>query len=176
MLADRFLPHYHISEVHRISIAATPERIFPLVNEMDFSESRIIRILFTLRGLGSKKHLLKKMFVELDSIAEKEVAYGLAGQFWKSRGNLQVMTPPGFQSFSTPGFLKAVWTFELSPENSGRTILITETRVECLGSTARRLFSIYWFFIRPFSGIIRMEMLRAVRNKAERSLTESLAT
>lgn len=47
------------------------------------------------------------------------------------------------------------------------TKLRTETRVLCADVATRRQFCSYWMRIRPFSGLIRQEMLAAVRNTAE---------
>jgi len=47
------------------------------------------------------------------------------------------------------------------------TRLTTETRIKCLDEDSRSRFGWYWAFIRPFSGLIRMEMLRAIKRKAE---------
>jgi hypothetical protein len=35
----------------------------------------------------------------------------------------------------------------------------------CLDESSRRRFRRYWLFIRPFSGLIRMEMLRVIRQQ-----------
>jgi hypothetical protein len=53
--------------------------------------------------------------------------------------------------------------------------LTTETRIKCLDNESRRSFGFYWMFIQPFSGLIRMEMLRAIKRKAELVGTGSIA-
>jgi hypothetical protein len=45
--------------------------------------------------------------------------------------------------------------------------LSTETRVHVADPAARRKFRRYWFVIRPFSGLIRILLLRAARRRAE---------
>jgi hypothetical protein len=170
MLADQFLPEYHFNEVHSITIEAAPHRIFELVDEMDFSGSWVIRLLFALRGLGantvSGKDLLRKNFILLGKVEDAEVAFGLVGQFWRPDGNLKQIAPSDFRAFFQPEFLKAVWTFELTRVDPGTTLLVTETRIECLDKKAKSRFAKYWFFVRPFSGLIRKEMLRAIKLKA----------
>jgi hypothetical protein len=44
----------------------------------------------------------------------------------------------------------------------------TSTWVETWGGLARVVFAAYWFFVKPFSGLIRREMLRAARRRAMR--------
>ncbi|MCU1338883.1 MAG: hypothetical protein JWO19_4464 [Bryobacterales bacterium] len=51
--------------------------------------------------------------------------------------------------------------------SDGATELRTETRVLCADVATRRRFGAYWTLIKPFSGLIRLEMLAAVRSAAE---------
>jgi hypothetical protein len=79
------------------------------------------------------------------------------------------------RNFATPGYAKAAWNFLLSPQADGGTRLVTETRVYCLDNASRRLFRRYWFFIKPFSGWIRKEALRAIKRKAENAMSQGYA-
>jgi hypothetical protein len=51
---------------------------------------------------------------------------------------------------------------------SHSTLLTTETRIWCADGRARRRFALYWALVRPFSGLIRILMLRAVAREATR--------
>ncbi|MFZ6010127.1 MAG: hypothetical protein ACOYXT_07225 [Bacteroidota bacterium] len=118
----------------------------------------------------TKKGLQQSHFVELEQCPNQELILGLVGQFWKLSGNLQAIEPAEFVAFRTAGFAKASWNFLLTPQANGTTLLETETRILCLDEKTRRRFSRYWFFIRPFSGIIRLQMLRLIRRKAEKTI------
>jgi hypothetical protein len=173
MLHDKFLPRYDFSEKHSIIIAQPPEKIFAVVDQLDFSRSPVIKILFKLRGLKTgtslKSSSLRQKFIDLEQIENHEMIFGLIGQFWKPSGNLKKIGTSEFLSFNEPEFLKATWNFELITQRDGKTMLETETRICCLDEKAYKKFARYWFFIRPFSGLIRKEILRAVRRKAERA-------
>jgi hypothetical protein len=133
------------------------------------SESLIIRLLFALRGMPARMTSFKGLhdgrFIKLEQKENQELIIGLIGQFWKPNGNLQKFESEDFIPWYTPGYLKAIWNFELIQTNSS-TQVITETRIMCLGDDALRNFRRYWFFIRPFSGLIRKEILRGMRKKA----------
>jgi len=45
--------------------------------------------------------------------------------------------------------------------------LATETRVHVPDPVSRRKFARYWRVVRPFSGVIRMGVLRAAKRRAE---------
>lgn len=171
MFLNKYLPEYHFSEKHSILIAAPAEKIFGSVNHFDLRNSRIIRFLFWLRGLPSemseKENLGRNKFIELDKRYPEEIVIGLIGQFWKPAGNLQTFNPEDFTGFAQQGFLKAVWNFQLTRQTDSLTLLTTETRILALSDAAKKKFSVYWFFIRPFSGLIRKEMLRSIRKQAE---------
>ncbi len=136
------------------------------------SGSWIIRFLFALRGMPARmttiRGLNKGRFITLELKENQEMIIGLIGQFWKASGNLQIFQPEDFTEWNKKGFLKATWNFELIPTTNG-TQVITETRILCLGDDAHRKFRKYWFFIRPFSGIIRKEILRGIKKKATAS-------
>ena len=177
MLHEKYLPVYDFNEKHGILIQQPPEKIYGYVDDLDFSESLAIRLLFFLRGMSrtmmNKQGFTHGKFVEIEQIVNREIIIGLIGQFWKPSGNLQNFKPHEFTAFNKTGFLKSTWNFELIPQGPATTLLTTETRIQCLGPEARKKFSRYWFFIQPFSGLIRKEILKAIKKKAEKISKQS---
>lgn len=171
MLIDDFMPKFDFSENHEITIRAGAESVYRAINEIDVGDSPVISWLLWLRGMESKGLLLQKMrghkFEVLGENQNKEMVIGLAGQFWRPTGNMQKIDADTFREFNTPGFAKATWNFSME-EAGGETNLATETRIQCMDDRSRSRFGFYWTFIRPFSGWIRMEMLRLVKKKAEK--------
>jgi hypothetical protein len=171
MLIDKYLPSFHYREKHSISIASDPETISARLENLDFGRSAIIRFLFWLRGMPSKMLSVKGItnggFIELEREFNKEIVIGLAGQFWKPKGNLQTFAPAEFVGFNKPDFLKGVWSFNIEQRGVEDCVLSTETRVYCTSELSRKRFSRYWIFVKPFSGLIRMEILRAIKKSAE---------
>jgi hypothetical protein len=172
MLIDKYLSDFHYNEIHSVSIVSDRFIISSLLENFDFRDSWIIRTLFWLRGMPSSNISIKRLtegsFIELERIQNAEIVVGLIGQFWKSNGNLQKFEPQEFITFNKPDFLKAVWNFKIVPQENNSCILSTETRVFCTDLNSKRRFSRYWFLVKPFSGLIRMEMLRAIKKSAER--------
>jgi hypothetical protein len=173
VLPDKYLPAFHFNEKHSIEINASPSTVSAQIAELNVSDSLIIRMLLALRGIPRKTSTgmegWKKMgFVVLEHQPDKEIILGLIGQFWKANGNIQTFLPDDFITAINPAFVKAVWNFKISPLNENRVLLETETRIFCPGDRVRRKFSRYWFFIKPFSGLIRKEMLKIIKRKAER--------
>ncbi|HSI97482.1 MAG TPA: hypothetical protein VK926_03900, partial [Gaiellaceae bacterium] len=85
--------------------------------------------------------------------------------FWRLRGGggePRPKTVEEFVAFDRPDVAKAVIDFRVEP-----SLLSTETRVHVPDPGSRRKFRRYWLVIRPFSGLIRILMLRAARRRAE---------
>ena len=168
---DRYLASSDFHEVHEIKISCPPEQIYPLIRGLDFRESRITHLLFRLRGLPagatSIAGMVKYMnFFILEDCPPDEL---LIGALADGAGRLLKLTDAAeFQSEPGDNGIKIIWNFSLHPFADG-TIVRTETRVACRGNRMRRRFALYWTVIRPFSGLIRMEMLRLLRRKCQRA-------
>ena len=179
MLIDEFLPVYDFDEKHEITIRASAEKVSAALESFDFNESAVIRWLLWMRGLGSKdvcdesskaptlRDMTKSDFVILGEKPNEEIVLGIAGKFWTLAGDVQKLEAEEFRAFNKEGYAKAAWNFTLSEAAETETCLKTETRVECLGAASQESFRFYWWFIKPFSGWIRQEMLRLVKQKAE---------
>jgi hypothetical protein len=169
MLIDSFLPEYDFSETHDIKIRATAQDVFRALNETDLCESSIIRLLLFLRGIQPGKTTLHETRLPFEMLGEnknRELLLGLVGKFWTLTGGLRKIGAGKFREFNEKGLAKAVWNFSLD-EAGGETRLTTETRIRCTDAESRRSFRFYWTFVQPFSGLIRMEMLKTIKRKAE---------
>ncbi|MEB2778682.1 hypothetical protein SYJ56_25465 [Algoriphagus sp. D3-2-R+10] len=172
MLQNKYLPNADFSNSEFIEIDAPFDKVFPVVEELNFKESRVIYWLFKLRGIPvpeslTLKGLEKINFVKLETIPDKELIIGLIGQFWTPTGRLKSFKSEDFISFENLEFAKAIWSFELSEGNNLKTRLNTETRILCPTDASKAKFKIYWTIIQPFSSWIRREILKALRKQVE---------
>ncbi len=171
MLIDRLLPDYDLCMRHQVAVRARPGAVYRTVREVDLARSRAIRWLFALRGLPSVTITLASLteagFVELGEVPGAELVLGIVGRFWTPSGHLRRLDADAFRAFDTPGYAKAVWNFSVAGDPSGRTWLSTETRVHCLDAASRRRFRLYWAVVGPFSGWVRREAVRLMRERAE---------
>jgi hypothetical protein len=177
MLIDSFAPNPDSVETHRILIAASPEAVYRALWTADLGGSLVINLLLVLRSLpefllhGSRprnseanlKTLIASGFGVLAEIPGQEIVLGVTGRFWQPTGNLLPFIREDFDQPVPPGTSRGVWNFSVHESRNGFTTLSTETRVICGDVASRRKFRLYWFFVRPFSGLIRRLMLRAVR-------------
>jgi len=75
------------------------------------------------------------------------------------------MTSEEFLPFSDHDYVKVVWNFRFDLKREGELLISTETRIKCMSSKVKRRFSRYWFVVSYFSGIIRTEMLKIIKEQ-----------
>jgi hypothetical protein len=170
---EDFLPAYEFSERHSLAIDAPRARIDAAFREVSIADIPVARALWWVRRLGRPYGDPTKPFVGgdlpgvvLEDVPEEGVVLGLTGQFWKlldgGRDDARPRTPEEFYAYERADACKAVIDFRV-----GEKRLSTETRVHVADRSARRRFRRYWFVVRPFSGLIRILLLRAARARAE---------
>ena len=167
-----FLPEHEFSERHSIAIDAPAERIDEALRTVSISDIPVARALWWVRRLGRPYGDETKPFIggELPGIVLQDtpadgVVLGLTGQFWRVLGGqrdpLKPATAEEFLAYARPDTCKAVIDFRI-----GAGSLSTETRVHVADLESRRKFRRYWRVIKPFSGLIRVLLLRATRKRA----------
>lgn len=168
---DTFLPAYHFHSLETLTVTSTPAQIHSIIRSIDFSTSPMIALLFRLRGLPQRAFTLNGLlhtgFLLLEEDSGKELVLGFIGQPWKLKGNLVSARADEFPSFARKGFVKVVWNFQFTSFDSNSTRLSTETRIYCMGRTAKFLFTLYWLLISPFSRLIRRHMLQVIKQQSE---------
>jgi hypothetical protein len=180
MLIDSFAPNPDAVETHSIVINASAKEVNRALWSADFGGPLMIKLLMGLRSLPEfilRRGCLppRKRAINLQTVIDsgfgilasqpEEVVLGVTGRFWRPTGNLSTFKREDFDRPVRAGFARGVWNFSVREDRRGRTVLSTETRVVCGDDVSRRKFRVYWFFVRPFSGVIRRLMLRAVRRE-----------
>ena len=193
MLIDDYLPEYHAREYHETIVPAGGTQVYAALRTADFGESLIVHTLLGLRGFpalfAGSRGLPGRMragepprVLTLDAFSRggfhllaeepgRELLIGLVGRFWTPSGGLTATDAERFRQPLAAGTAKAAWNFTVEEISPGRARLATETRVFCSDGASLRAFRCYWVVIRPFSGLIRRFMLRAVKMAVGRGIT-----
>jgi len=58
-LIDKYLPKYTFNETHEIVVNNPIENVYRVTKDIDLSESRLISLLFKIRGLPTQRLILK---------------------------------------------------------------------------------------------------------------------
>lgn len=177
---DRLLPEYQFVERHEVLVRASRPEVWRALHEVTTGEMALTRVLFGLRTLparlsGARRpdpagpwlpNLIASGFKVLAETPEHELVLGTTGRFWEVRHRPRPQPDPGSAV--------AAMDFRLE-DRQGLIVLTTETRVAVEDRAARRRFALYWAVIRIGSGLIRHDLLQAVRRRAERSSPGSQA-
>ena len=170
---DRLMPRYDAVERHELIVRAEPGRVYGAIRTANLARSPIVRGLLMARA-GFRRRVTRATVEEFAFegfriVADhppRELVIGLEGPFWKPGCRPHGVDAEAYGTKRPANTALAAWNFVVTPHEQG-AVLSTETRVLCSDDAALRSFRRYWFFIRPFSGLIRRFMLRAIRDEAE---------
>ncbi|MES3019889.1 MAG: hypothetical protein V4721_19035 [Bacteroidota bacterium] len=165
MLITKYLPAYHFSELHSIEIEGTGSCIYEQMLRSDISKSFIIRILLRAipGGVRSIENLTDLGFIKLAEVQGEEILFGVVTESpmfnscQSSFSSNQILYDQG------KSVIKAVINFKLQTQDYKHHVLTTETRVWCGSKELKSKFQLYWYFIRPFSQLIRKSILKQIK-------------
>lgn len=178
MLSDDFLPDYQFCERHQRQVAASAAQVMRALQLLPAWQDPWVQRFIWLRELparlaarlGHGNALAQRAPFGLHEFTllagnEREIVWGLAGDFWRGDYGLQpVADAAAFAALTqTP---RLVLSFSITPLAADRVWLRTETRVCCPHRGSYYRFLPYWYLIRPVSGLIRQRTLRAVATLA----------
>lgn len=185
MLLDALMPRFHAVERHEIVVNASPDALWSALESADLGRPLLIRLLMGLRTIPAwftrdanirkqisnarRERLTLRMlesrgFQPMAEEPRREIVFGIEGHFWELVPDVR---PGDRERFARPlpaGTARAAWNFLVEPVEGPRSRLLTITRIECADRATLLRFRVYWTFVRPFSGLIRIAMLQAVRN------------
>ena len=192
--AAEFVPDATSGNATVIDIEAPPHVIWQAIQDLRLDDLRAARLLMGIRSLpavvfgkGSLRRrfgrtaasplieaLTSSRFVILYCEPDRILTLGIVGQFWKLTGgdHAPVTDRATFVAFNQPGFLKSAIDFILVPHGS-RTRLTTQTCNRATDETTARLFRRYWRVVGLGSKLVRVDMLAAIRRKADRIVETS---
>lgn len=170
-LLAHYLPYYSFG--HRYA-ALVPcgdiARVYAIARNVDMARSRWILLLFRLRGLP-RSRLRAQAFctamgwTELVHAPPREfiIAYWRGGPGNRIR---RIADPAQFAAPTEGATQKVAFSFRFVQHDGAHVAVITETRVLCIGWRSWLAFYPYWLMIKPFSGLVRTEILRLIAKQA----------
>jgi hypothetical protein len=178
MALDDLLPTWHLRERHRRATKAPAAALLAAAEQATWAEVPAMRLLLGIRSAGRlrlapRDRILDGMAAIGFTVVHRdtdELVVAALGRPWASRGGraprlAEQPDPAGFfAALTEPGWAKVAANFR-----AGDGVLTTETRVLLTDERSRRAFRRYWLLVRPFSGLIRREWLRAIVRRASRA-------
>ena len=172
---DLVLPRFAHRTRHATRVAAPAPVVWTALHEVTVAELPLTRALTSIRGLGGGRGNVPVLtaftargFTTVLERPGRFVVLAAAGQPWRMRGGdraQRLRDVAEVQAYARPGHVVMAASFAVGAD--GR--LSTETRVQPVDADAARAFGRYWWVVRAGSGLIRHDLLRAVRRRAERA-------
>lgn len=163
------MPSYDFNECHSIDLRTSAKDVFQKMLSCNFSKSLLIKVLFSLRGLRKNiytiDHLTKMGFIKLEEDPGKEILFGMITNKPMFNSCKTLISAEEFIFISDNSLIKAVINFQVQDRGSSEHTISTETRVWCGNKQLKSKFTYYWFFIKPFSQLIRKAMLQQMKMK-----------
>ncbi|MES2648145.1 MAG: hypothetical protein V4717_14810 [Bacteroidota bacterium] len=173
MLIDKYLPAYQFNEFHSVELTGYLDGIYQKMLQCDFSNSSLIKFLFRIRGMSKEvysiEHLTKMGFIKLDEDPGSEILFGMVTDNPMFNNCQLIVSSKEFIQQTDDTIIKAVINFKLQNKSSSQHIISTETRVWCGSKTIKSKFKFYWFFIKPFSQLIRKSMLKQIKTQIQQA-------
>ena len=179
-LMDEALPWWDVGECHQRLVAAPVDVVWRALADLVVADLPLAGGLMRVRALG-RNMLGPPDRRVLDALPPGEVARREPHELllamvsptsalrpMSSGPELQPGTMAELHRPLPDGWVRVAVDFRLGPDGDG-TWLTTETRVLATGPRAKRVFGLYWAVIRAGSGLVRVELLRAVARRAERA-------
>ncbi len=175
---EHLLPGYDRREFHETRVPAPPEIAWAALVDLRVRDLPLSTALSRLRSGpkawfspfdgGDERALDNVAPRELCADPPRELILGDIADY-TGGGPTRPDVPRGdlesFLRFDEPGWTKVAMNFRFSADGPG-TRLSTETRVLATDEAARKAFAKYWLLVRVGSGLIRRDILSAVRSAA----------
>ena len=168
-LIEQYLPEYTFGHQHHVVVDnGDIDTVYDVAQDIDLARSPIVPLLFKLRGLPTGQ-LNQRAFIAAMgwSFLEESRPHEFVIGYWRDDRIRPITDRQHFLHAIEGVRQKVVFGFRFRQLSSRQVRVDTETRVLCIGDDEVRKFRLYWLAIRPFSGLVRSEVLRLIKNEAE---------
>jgi hypothetical protein len=179
---DEIMPRYQFHHRYSIEVAAAPFEVDRAIRVVTADEIRYYNTLTWIRRLGRRgpESLLNPSrgtpildlatrtgFRLLVDEPGREIVLGVSAPVSPAARAATLVDASRPLSAAAEGYASIAMNFHIAPNEDGRSVLSTETRVFAPDAETRRRFATYWRVIYPGSTLIRRGWLAAIRRRAE---------
>jgi hypothetical protein len=180
---DRWLANPGLRVTHRReSSAAAADRLWDAAARVRLDDAGRLGRLIRWRIPGTSGDILfaelfrKPPFIVLENDVEQALVSGLVGRIWTLRRDYpELADPEEFRTWRTRGTARVVFGNWIEPAASGRAALVSETRVEGIGSQGRIGVAAVRPLVSAFQSLVGSDGIEAAIRLAEREASRVAA-
>ena len=178
-LLDVFIPTHDVVERHHVMVDAPAAVTLACARNLDLQQGCVSRAIFKARDVimgadqvpapagGLIAVLLELGWGVLAEQPGHEIILGAVTRPWEASPVFRSVPASEFAAFGEPGYVKIVVTLRADPVTDRTSMFRTETRAAATDAQARRLFRRYWAMVSPGVALIRLAMLKPIKDAAE---------
>ena len=180
-LLDQTMPEYQFNETHSTRIHASPEQVMEATRQATFRDMKSLVTLLKIRSVAGGIHETGAALEEMQRMriidSFSKAGYLLASNEreilscggWNVRASRPIgaRTLQEYAAYREPGAAKMAFDFRVEDVGGGWSTLRAETRVVATDEATRRGMGRYWRMIVPGSGLLRIQWLDGIKNRAE---------
>lgn len=172
---DQWLPSPGLRVTHRRESGVEPERLWEAARRVRLNDTALLGRLVRWRIPGTRSDisfdelLQNPPFIVLESNGDQALISGLVGRIWTLRRDYPRLADPGeFRSWSKRGTARVVMANWTEPAGEGQTALVSEVRVESIGTQGRVGLTAVRPLVSAFQHLIGTDGIEAAVRLAER--------
>jgi hypothetical protein len=172
---DRWLANPGLRVTHRRESSAAAEQLWDAALRVRLDDAgrlgRLIRwrIPGTSGGISFFELFRKPPFIELEGDVDQALVAGLVGRIWTLRRDYPVLEDPAqFRAWQTRGTARVVFGNWIEQAASGRSALVSETRVQALGTQGKVGVAAVRPLVSAFHSLVGSDGIEAAVRLAER--------
>jgi hypothetical protein len=179
---DQWLPDPGLQVAHRREARAPAEQLWESAKRLRVGETAMLGRLIRWRIPGitaevSFDELFQNPpFILLDGDVEDAMVSGLVGRIWTLRRDYPRLSgPEEFRAWSQRGTARVLFANWIEAGGDGRSALVSETRVEAVGTQGRIGVAAVRPLVRSFHNLVGSDGIEAAVRRAERESTGARA-
>lgn len=170
---DQWLPDPAVRVIHARQSAVPADRLWRAARELRLADTRLLGRLVRWRIPGvAAASSFEELFCNppFTVLAQGELSLvsGLVGRIWTLRRDYPDVTAEEYREWTRSGSARVLYAHWVTPTNSGRSELRSETRVEAFGAQGRIGLAGVRPLIGAFEQLVGTEALAAAVRSAER--------
>ncbi|MCV7211753.1 hypothetical protein [Mycolicibacterium canariasense] len=184
MIIESAMPVFDVAIAEHVVVAADPSSTFHAARALDLLSVRtpLLTASMWLRGLPARLSGVTAPrpprivigegvglpgWMALGEVADREIAFGAVGIFWRPVIEWRHVAPENFSAFAEPGWGKIAADFSVMRYGKLSTLLSYECRTMTTDPDSRREFLRYWWLVRPFVAHIMRATVNKIKADAE---------